>query len=767
MSDNNLKKQETLLPYQNSNIPVEERIEDLLDRMTLDEKLREMCMYPSKILEEAGECPLFSEEKAAEFFQGMGIGALEAPKYLPRQNVAYMNSIQKYLVENTRLGIPALMISEILHGYMNPDATVFPQSIALASTWNRDLIQQTASVIAEEAAACGVRQGLGPDLDLAREPRWGRVEETFGEDPYLVGELGLSYIKGMQGTDKKVADNKLAVTLKHFCAHGTPEGGVNLSPVPVGERQLRELYLPPFAKAIRKGNALSVMPAYSEMDGVPCHASEYLLTTLLREELGFDGYVFSDYEAVRMLHTFQRTAETFALAAKQAVEAGNDMEAPSACCYTFLKELLDNGKMDVALIDQAVRRILRVKFLTGLFEHPYLDEALVPQMVHTEENKQFSRKVAQESIVLLKNENVLPLSKNLGAIAVIGPNADTVELGDYTYGCTSGVSLLAGICGHVSSSTRVLYAKGCDLYEKDNVRDTAAWNEAINVVKEADAVVVAMGTSSTIDYGIGWGTDTNKKVTCGEGYDTADLRLSGAQEVLLEELLKLGKPVVLVLINGRPVTLPYIDKIPALLETWYAGEQGGNAIADVLFGDVNPSGKLPVTFPKSVGQIPLYYNHKPSARGYYHRPGSYGAPGRDYVFDDTKPMFPFGYGLSYTTFSYSDLAVESDVVKAGCSVTVQVTVENTGDREGAEVVQLYVRDLFSSTTTPVKALKGFEKITLKPGEKKTVFFELKPEDMALVDKDYRYLVEEGEFMVMVEELKTRFKVVGSCYVESL
>ncbi len=758
---------EKLFLYQNADVPVEERVNDLLSRMTLDEKLREMCMHSSQSFEGDGECPYFSEEKADEFFQGMGIGALEAPKYLPQQNVAYINAVQKYLMERTRLGIPAIIISEVLHGYMTPDATVFPQSIALASTWNRDLVEQTASIIAEEAASCGVRQGLGPDLDLAREPRWGRVEETFGEDPYLAAELGLAYVKGMQGTEAVVAENKLAVTLKHYCAHGAPEGGVNLSPVQVGERQLRELYLPPFAKAIQEGKALSVMPAYSEIDGIPCHASEYLLTTLLRQELGFDGYVFSDYEAVRMLHTFQRTAESFAMAAKQAVEAGNDMEAPSARCYTYIKEMIDNGQMDITSIDQAVERILRVKFLMGLFEHPYLDETLVSQRVHTEKNRQFSRKAAQESIVLLKNENILPLSKELKTIAVIGPNANSAELGDYTCGCTTGVSLLDGICGHVSPETRVLFAKGCDLYEKDNIRDTAAWEEAINAAKQAEVIVAAMGTSSTIDYGIGWGKDTNKPVTCGEGYDTADLRLSGAQEELLTELLSLEKPVVLVLINGKPVTLSCIDQIHALLETWYTGEQSGNAIADILFGEVNPSGKLPITFPKSVGQIPLFYNHKPSARGYYHRPGSAGNPGRDYVFDDTKPMFPFGYGLSYTTFSYYDLKVEAEEIPAGASVNVQVTVENTGDREGAEVVQLYLRDLFSSTTTPVKALKGFEKIMLKPGEKKKVSFKLKPEDMALVDKKYRYCVEEGEFLVMVETLKAKFKVVGSCYVESL
>lgn len=752
------------LPYMNPELSVEERVEDLLGRMTLEEKLREMCMYPSKYFEGESGDSIFCEEKAAEFFKGIGIGALEAPKFSPRQNAAYMNAIQKYIIENTRLGIPAIMISEILHGYLTPDATVFPQAIALASTWNKELIKQVSSVIAKEAAACGIRQGLGPDLDLAREPRWGRVEETYGEDPYLVGTMGLSYVKGMQGEEENVPGDKIAVTLKHFCAHGSPEGGVNLSPVPTGDRQLRELYLPPFAKCIREGRALSVMPAYSELDGIPCHGSDYLLNTLLREELEFEGYVFSDYGGVEMIHSFHRAAENYPAAGKQAVEAGNDMEAPESRCYPMLKELIDNGQMDMASIDKAVSRILRVKFLTGLFEHPYVDEDLVAQIVHTEENREFTRKVAQESVILLKNENVLPLSKKMGTLAVIGPNADSAELGDYTVGCTSGVTLLEGIRNHVDPSTRIIYAKGCDLYEKDNIRDVAAWDEAIAAAKQADTIVVAMGSSSAIEYGIGWGIDTNKPVTCGEGYDTSDLGLSGAQEALLEELLKLQKPLVLVLINGRPVTLPCIDKLPALIETWYAGEQAGNAIADILFGNVNPSGKLPITFPKSLGQSPLYYNYKPSARGCYHCPGSPGAPGRDYVFEDTLPMFPFGYGLSYTKFSYSDLSVESKVVPAGSSVRVSVTVENTGTREGAEVVQMYLNDVYSTTTTPIKALRGFEKITLQPEERRTVTFELKPEDLALVDRKYRYFVEEGEFEVMIADLRTTFLVEGSCYV---
>jgi len=756
---------EVKMHYKNPELSPEERAEDLLTRMTLEEKLRELTMDSSGAL--AGEDRRFSEKKAEEVLQGIGIGALEAPKYIPQETVTYVNAVQKYLVEKTRLGIPTLIISECLHGYMTLGATVFPQAIGMASTWNKDLIQETAAAIAEEAASCGIRQGLAPDLDLAREPRWGRVEETFGEDPYLCAELGLAYIKGLQGEDENGYENKIAATVKHFCAHGSPEGGVNLSPVPCGERQLRELYLLPFAKAVKDGKAMSVMPAYSEYDGIPCSSSKFLLTDLLRNELGFQGYIFSDYGAVSMLRSFHRTAETKALAAKQALEAGMDMEAPLPECFKYLKELLENGQLDISYIDQAVKRVLCVKFKLGLFERPYLEENVVSQKVHTKKKRQLARKVAQESVILLKNEGILPLSKKINTIAVIGPNADSIELGDYSLHCDDAVSLLEGIRNHVSEETRVLYAKGCDLYEADNIRDTDAWEEAIHIAKQADVIIVAMGHTSNKDYGIGWGIDTNKKVTCGEGYDCTSLRLSGAQEDLLEELLTLSKPVVLTLINGRPVTLPCVDRLDALLEAWYAGEEAGNGIADILFGDVNPSGKLPITFPKSTGQIPLFYNHKPSARGIYHLPGSSGCPGRDYVFDDTNPMFPFGYGMSYTTFAYSDLSVEPQFIAAGDKVTVRVTVENTGDREGAEVVQLYINDLYSSTTTPVKALKGFQKITLRPKEQKQVTFEIHPSEMALVDREYRYLVEEGEFQVMIDSLKTSFRVTGSCCTDGM
>lgn len=757
-------KEQKKCPYQNADLPVEERVEDLLGRMTLDEKLREMMMHPSGDFADEQDRTSVSKTKADAYFQGMGMGILEAPKYTPQENVRYINALQKYLTENTRLGIPALIISECLHGYMTPEATVFPQAIALASTWDQELVEKTAAAIAEEAASCGIRQGLGPDLDLAREPRWGRVEETFGEDPYLCGEMGISYMKGLQGQEDAVPGNKIAATPKHYCAHGSPEGGVNLSPVPCGDRQLRELYLPPFARAIREGKALSIMPAYSEFDGIPCSASEYLLTDVLRNELGFQGYTFSDYGSIEMLHTFHRTADSLAAAGKQAVMAGMDTEGPFVKCFGYLKEQLERGKLDICHIDRAVRKMLRTKFLLGLFEQTCYDEAAVPAKVRTEENRQLARKVAQESIILLKNENVLPLSKELGTIAVIGPNADAIELGDYTLCFDKGVTLLEGIRGHVSDSTQVLYAKGCELFERDNIRDTAAWEEAICTAQQADVVVVAMGNTSNKDYGIGWGVDTGKAVTCGEGYDCTDLGLSGAQEELLTALLQLGKPVVLVLINGRPVTLPCLDRLPALLETWYAGEEAGNAIADVLFGDVNPSGKLPITFPKTTGQLPLYYNCKPSARGYYHEPGSKGNPGRDYVFDDTEPQFPFGFGLSYTTFNYSDLSVEPAVISAGDSVTVEVTVENTGDREGAEVVQVYLNDVYSTTTTPVKALRGFRKVRLQPGEKKRVSLKLKAEDMALVDRNYRYFVEEGEFRVLVDQLTASFHVTGSCHV---
>lgn len=734
--------------------PVDARVSDLLGRMTLEEKFREMGMGKTRNMGESGR---FSKKLADEFFKGMGIGAMQDARLDPVNNAAFINDLQKYLIENTRLGIPALIISECLHGFLSPGATMFPQSIALGSSWNDALVGNIAAAAAKEATACGTRQALAPNLDLAREPRWGRVEETYGEDPYLCGCMGVEYVRGMQGERGVLAEDKLVVTLKHFAAHGSPEGGLFVSPVPTGERQLRELYLQPFKIAVMKAGALSVMPAYSEIDGIPCSTSKFLLIKILREEWGFKGYVFSDYVAIEMLQSSQRTAETPGHAGKQALEAGMDLEAPHI--YGFGEELLTmvkEGKVDEKHVNRAVSNVLRVKFLCALFERPYIDIKKVSQTVHCEKHKELALKAAHESIILLKNKgNLLPLRNMAGSIAVIGPNADKAQLGDYSIRKESDVSLLQGIKNRSSKGTEVYYTKGCELYGSS----LEGFPEAIDMARKAEVAIVAVGTSSGMLSGIGWGDKKGEIATCGEGFDWTDLKLPGVQEQLIEEIAKTGTPTIVVLINGRPLTFDYIaENIPAIIEAWYPGEEGGNALADIIFGNVNPSGRLTITFPKVSGQSPMYYNHKPSARGSYNQPGTPEKPGMDYVFNDTKPLYGFGYGLSYTEFEYSDLKVSSDVITPHEKVTVSVKVKNTGACEGKEVVQLYLNDVYSSVTTPVKALKGYKKISLDPGEEQKVSFVLTPEEMSLIDENMKEVVEPGLFEVMIDDLRTEFRV---------
>lgn len=761
------------LKYLDPSQPIEERINDLLSRMTLEDKFRQMGMHTTRFVCENGK---FSKKLADEFFKGIGIGVMEDPRLEPEDTATLINEVQKYLIENTRLGIPALISSECLHGFVNPGATMFPQAITMGSSWNPELVREVAAAIAKEASSCGSKQALAPDLDLARELRWGRVEETYGEDPYLCSVLGAEYIKGLQGerAEKKkdntgttdsiaaageaiLAEDKIIATIKHFAAHGSPEGGLNLSLVATGERQLRELYLKPFKKAVVEAGALSVMPAYSEMDGIPCSASKFLLIDILRNEWGFEGYTYSDYGAVDMLHSFQKTAETLGMAGKQALEAGMDLEAPSICGFgDELMEMVRAGKADEKLVDLAVSRILRAKFLSGIFERPYVDVSKVKATVNCKSHKELSLKAAQESIVLLKNkDNILPLDKKIKSIAVIGPNAAVSQLGDFGINKDDAVTLLEGIKNKVDNDTRVFYAKGCELYGSSK----EGFKEALDVAKKCDVAVAAVGTASAVQWGVGWGVDMGEIATCGEGSDLTDISLSGVQEELVKEIWATGTPTIMVLINGRPLAIETLaEKIPAILEAWYPGEEGGNAIADIIFGNVNPSGRLPISFPKVSGQLPIFYNHKPSARGYYNKPGTPDKPGRDYVFNDTKPLYEFGYGLSYTQFEYTGLRVYPETINAGDEVFVNVKVKNTGSRAGMETVQLYMNDVYSSVTTPVKELKGFKKVNLKPGEEREVNFILTAVDMSLIELNMKEVVEPGLFEVMVGGLKAEYRV---------
>jgi len=698
----------------------------------------------------------FSLDRARELLRnGIGqitrvSGGLEVG---PREAARLANEIQRFLVEKTRLGIPAIIHEECLSGFMAKTATTFPQAIGLASTWNPKLVGEVTNLIRRQMRMVGAHQGLAPLLDVPRDPRWGRVEETFGEDPYLVAAIGVAYIRGLQGEDLK---SGVIATPKHFAGYSFSEGGRNLAPVHVGPREFREVFLYPFEAAVKLARAYSLMNAYHEVDGVPCAASRELLTDILRGEWGFEGFVVSDYWSISMLYTFHFTARNAKEAAIQALTAGVDVELPNAACYGEpLREAVEEGLIPESVVDEAVRRVLRAKLLLGLFENPYVDVYKVPESHDDEEGRRLALQAARESIVLLKNDGILPLNpQEVKSIAVVGPNAASTRnlIGNYGYTAHLGlpydavriVSILEGLKSRAGGSVEIRYAKGCSI--KDD--DRSGFEEAVEAAKRSDVVIAVMGERS------GFGEDD----VSGEGKDRASLTLPGVQGELLDVLLETGKPLILVLVNGRPLALEsYVERCAAIIEAWYPGEEGGNAVADVIFGFYNPSGRLPVSFPRTVGQIPVYYNRRHSSMG-------------SYVFTNSKPLFPFGYGLSYTEFKYRDLRVKPDEVGPGGEVEISFILENVGSRKGAEVCQLYVRDVVASVTRPVKELKGFAKVQLAPGERAEVTFRLPLELLAFYDRHMRLVVEPGEFEVMVGassediKLKGNFRVVGKTLV---
>jgi beta-glucosidase len=763
--------------YRDSAATVEERVKDLLSQMTLEEKIAQLGSVFAPPLLENGK---FAPDKAEKILKN-GIGHISAPALtsgLPPQELAALtNDIQKYLLENTRLGIPAIVHEECLNGFRAKGATIFPQNIGLASTWEPDLVGRITSVIRRQMRATGMHQGLAPVLDVARDPRWGRVEETFGEDPYLVGRMGVAYVRGLQGDDIKQG---IVATTKHFAGHGLPEGGLNCAPSHIPPRLFREVYLYPFEKAVKEGGVLSVMNAYHEIDGIPCGASEELLTDILRHEWGFDGVVVSDYFAIAQLVTTHKIAAQSGDAARLALKAGLDVELPFTNCYGEpLQKAVASGSVPVAVVDRAVSRILSLKFRLGLFENAYVNPAAAVKIIDTPEDRELALEAARKSIILLKNAgNLLPLNKDIRTIAVIGPNADSQRnlLGDYTFPAHSGyeikrdektgnveliwkdedaregrvatpkvVTILEGIRSAVKKNTKVLYTRGCEV--KDALKD--GFSEAVKIAKSADVAVVVVGDKS------GLMPDN----TSGEMRDRAMLGLPGVQEELVRAVYETGTPVVLVLVNGRPYTMKWLaEKIPAIINAWEPGEEGGRAVADVLFGDYNPGGKLPNSFPENEGQIPVYYAHKPSGR----KSPLWG----DYVDGSAKPTFEFGYGLSYTTFEFSDLTIKPARIPVDGEVIIKVNVENTGKRAGDEVVQLYINDTLASVTRPVKELKAFERIRLKAGEKKTVTFYLPADLLAFYNKKMERKVEPGVFKVMIGNssanilLESEFEVIG-------
>lgn len=741
--------------YKNPEAPVEARVRDLMSRMTLDDKIAQMNMRSLKDVKfDDGENP--TPSSMIEVFGKEGIGFLESP-FVHVKDVAKAGYIaDRYHRENTRLGIPPIQIAECLHGQLALGATIYPQAIAQGCTWNPDLVKRMASAIAEEASASGVDMALSPLFDLIRDPRFGRVEECYSEDPYLTGQIGSAFVTGMQGESSQSKElipyNKLMCAAKHFAGYSVPVAGINLGPSSIGEREMRSLHLPPFEAAVKEANVYAIMPSYNEVDGVPAHSNHWLMQTILREEWQFDGFVFSDYAGIMMLNNFHHTARSPKEAALQALKAGVDVEAPFPWGYGKLKEMIEDGIISEEIIDRAAERILGAKFRAGLFEKPYIDVSQIKNKVHKPEYIKLAKEVAEEAIVLLKNENnLLPLDmQKLSSVAVIGPNADQVQFGDYspTKNNKYGVTVLQGIRKYADRHITVNYAKGCDITGSDK----SGFAEAIKAAEESEVVILVMGGTSAVLSGIGWGEDKqpDDPATCGEGFDRHELDFPGVQPDLIREISKTGKPVILIMVHGRPYTISWEKRhVPAILDAWYPGEQGGTAIADILFGKTNPSGRLSMSIPQSVGHVPLFYNHKPSGRGYYHDPGSKEKPGHDYVFSSTQPLFSFGFGLSYTSFTYDNLKISKERYKMGESIEISVDVKNTGTREGKEVVQLYINDKVSSTTTPSKELKRFKKIGLDKGESTTVSFTLDTKDLSLWDQQMRQVLEPGEFGIMI------------------
>lgn len=739
---------------------IDARVTDLLGQMTLSEKLAQLGgVWATDLIDEN---KAFVAAKAQNAIQhGIGhISRIGASSLLPpSQSAALANAIQKFLVEQTRLGIPAIVHEESCAGYMARGATTFPQAIGLAATWEPDLVYELAAVIRAQMRAVGAHVALAPVLDVVRDPRWGRVEEAFGEDPYLVTQIGNAYIRGLQSDDMR---DGIAATGKHFAGHGWPEGGRNWSIVRIPPREFREVFLTPFWSAIQEAKIASIMNAYHEMDGIPCGASRELMIDILRSEMDFDGVVVSDYFTLDSLLNYYRVAVDAQDAARQGIEAGIDIELPVWNYYRDpLRAAVESGQVEISLVEASVRRVLRMKAQLGLFEKPYVDDGKAIEVFNTAEQRALSLKTAEKSIVLLKNEHLLPLPTDLTSIAVIGPSADSIRLlqGDYHYPShlegvfvsdmdievptnpaqgldtasmrdhfVPSVSVLAGIRAVVSPKTQIHYAQGCEI----NSADTYGFAEAVEAARQAQVAVVVVGGRSGLA----------RHCTCGESLDRAQLGLPGVQQQLVELIHNTGTPVVVVLLNGRPYALPWIaEHIPAIVEAWLPAQEGGTAIARMLFGEANPGGRVPMTFPRDPGQLPLYFNHKPSGcRSHWLG---------DYIDMSVTPLFPFGHGLSYTQFAYSSLLIAPEQVSALGKVVISIEVQNTGARAGDEVVQLYLSSRAGSVTRPVRELKGFKRITLSPGEVKTVSFRVPVTNLAFYNRQMDIVVEPGVVDVMI------------------
>ncbi|CAM8661401.1 glycoside hydrolase family 3 N-terminal domain-containing protein [Sphingobium sp.] len=752
--------------YKDATAPIDLRVRDLLGRMTLEEKVGQIiALWATKadIMDDLTFSPAkASQAYPASFGQitrpsdrrgapdgSQQAGGVGARWRTPADTVAFITAVQTWATQETRLGIPVLFHEESLHGYMATDATMFPMAIGLAGSFDRDLMRDVQSVIAREVRARGVHLALSPVVDIARDPRWGRIEETFGEDPYLCGEMGVAAVLGLQGESKQIGPDKVMATLKHMTGHGQPQSGENIAPAPISERELRENFFPPFRQVVKRTGIAAVMPSYNEIDGVPSHQNKWLLGDILRGEWHFDGAVVSDYGAVHELDTIHHVQPDPEASARAALRAGVDCELPDGMTYRTLVEQVRAGKVPLEAVDIACTRMLTLKFRAGLFENPWPRKDY-DALTGNAEARALALKAAHKSIALLRNDGTLPLAAGAHRrVAVIGPNAAIARLGGYSSIPRQDASLLEGVKAKLKGKAEVVHAQGVfitqsedrsvdEVYLADPAKNRQLIAEAVEVAKGADIILLAIG-------------DTEQ--TSREGFaknhlgDRTSLDLLGEQNALFSAIKATGKPVIVCAINGRPPSYPAIvESANALLECWYPGQEGGAAMADILFGDVNPGAKLPVTVARDAGQIPIFYNRKPSAR-------------RGYVFEDISPLFPFGYGLSYTQFTFGKPRLSAQRIGVGGTVTVEVDVRNMGDRAGDEVVQLYVHDQTASVTRPIKELKGFERITLAPGETRTVRLSLGPDAFALWNLEMEEVVEPGLVDIMVGSDSQNLQIV--------
>ncbi len=743
--------------YKDARAPMAARIDDLMKRMTLEEKIMQLhCVWQQKpaIQDAAHE---FSAEKAqARFPHGLGMlarpsdrqkgqsagagdtGAVANRTALETAN--YVNAAQKWAIEQTRLGIPMLMHEEALHGYAARDATSFPQAIGLASSFDPELVTQVFSVAAREMRARGANLALAPVVDVARDPRWGRIEETYGEDKMLTGEIGKAAVLGFMGDKLPLAPNKVLATLKHLTGHGQPESGTNTGPAVMGERVLREEFFPPFEKIIRETNISAVMPSYNEIDGVPSHVNDWMLNKVMRGEWGFKGAAVSDYMAIKELISRHKLVATPQEAGMRALKGGTDVETPDGFGFNHLAELVKSKRISVKDIDTAVRRVLRLKFEAGVFESPYVDAKLADSLTATPDAIALARLAAVRSAVLLKNDKgVLPLKANkVGRLLLLGTHAKDTPIGGYSDIPRHVVSVHEALSAEARAQGFTLsYSEGVRITEEriwgqDKVNFTKPEvnakliAEAVEAAKSADTIVMVLGDNE----------QTSREAWADSHLgDRAGLDMMGQQDDLARAIFALGKPTVVLLLNGRPLAVNLLaEKADALIEGWYLGQETGNAVADLLFGRANPGGKLPVSFARNAGQLPMFYNHKPSAR-------------RGYLDSSTKPLFPFGFGLSYTTFAIGAPVLAKSSMGVADSTKVTVEVKNTGSLKGDEVVQLYIRDDVASVTRPVLELKAFKRVTLNPGEARSITFDIKPSDLWFFNTEMTRVVEPGTFTI--------------------